>query len=145
MAGLTITEGKGYLDFSIPRKIGDRWWLIDPDGGLFLHKAVVAVTPMGGTNAATAFKEKFGSDSSWVVSTSDLLHSLGFNGLGAWSADESESAASAGLPYLEFTRQLRPDTRGGTLSAQSDAVSSPRLCFRLIGILRHLHAHGQLS
>jgi hypothetical protein len=55
-----------------PKKIDDRWWLIDPDGGLFLHKAVVAVTPMGGTNAEAAFKGKFGSDSNWVASTSRL-------------------------------------------------------------------------
>ena len=74
--------------FFYPKKIGDRWWLVDPEGGRFLHKAVVAVRPMGGTNADIAFQEKFGSDSNWVAGTSDLLHSLGFNGLGAWSDTE---------------------------------------------------------
>src|SRR5271170_3386979 len=29
--------------FFYPKKIGDRWWLIDPEGSLFLHKAVVDV------------------------------------------------------------------------------------------------------
>src|SRR5258708_11230951 len=56
--------------FFYPKKIGERWWFIDPDGSLFLHKAVVAVLPMGGTNAKVAFKEKFGSDSNWVANTS---------------------------------------------------------------------------
>src|SRR5882672_3101676 len=34
--------------FFYPKMIGDRWWLIDPDGGRFIHKAVVAVSQNGG-------------------------------------------------------------------------------------------------
>src|ERR1700716_2676355 len=37
--------------FFYPKLIGDRWWLIDPEGGRFIHKAVVAVSQNGGTNA----------------------------------------------------------------------------------------------
>ncbi|MEI7534980.1 MAG: hypothetical protein WCK57_11480 [Verrucomicrobiae bacterium] len=27
-------------------QLGDRWWLVDPEGGLFLNKAVVSVAPL---------------------------------------------------------------------------------------------------
>src|SRR5271170_353977 len=58
--------------FFYPKKVGGRWWLIDPDGGLFIHKAIVDVSPMRGTNAEAVFKEKFGDDSNWVANTSSL-------------------------------------------------------------------------
>src|SRR5262245_6730750 len=35
--------------FFYPKKIQERWWLVDPEGSLFIHKAVVAVSPLGGT------------------------------------------------------------------------------------------------
>ena len=71
--------------FFYPKKIGERWWLVDPEGCLFLHKAVVSVGPVRGAGANAAYRAKFGSDSNWVASTSSLLQSHGFNGVGAWS------------------------------------------------------------
>src|SRR5262249_36001729 len=60
----------GWLDrkakatgFFYPAMIGGRWWLVDPQGGLFLHKGIVAVSPMRGPLAGTAFEEKFGNNS----------------------------------------------------------------------------------
>src|ERR1700722_16748634 len=41
--GLTARKEKA-TGYFYPKKIGDRWWLVDPEGGLFLHKAIVAVS-----------------------------------------------------------------------------------------------------
>jgi hypothetical protein len=115
--------------FFYPKKIVDRWWLIDPDGGLFLHKAVVAVIPMGGTNAEAAFKEKFGSDSNWVASTSSLLHEQGFNGLGAWSDTERLRQSSQPLVYTRIWDFMSRygQKRGGTYQ-QSGHTGYPKDC-----------------
>jgi hypothetical protein len=126
--GMLVRKEKA-TGFFYPKKIGDRWWLIDPEGGLFLHKAVVAVTPMGGTNAAAALKEKFGSNSNWVAGTSGLLHSLGFNGLGAWSDTERLRQSSQPLAYTRIWNFMSSygQKRGGTYQ-QSGHVGYPKDC-----------------
>jgi hypothetical protein len=115
--------------FFYPKKIGDRWWLVDPEGGLYLNKAVVAVTPMGGTNAGAAFKEKFGSHSNWVAGTASLLHSLGFNGLGAWSDSDRLRQAAHPLVYTRIWNFMSSygQKRGGTYQ-QSGHIGYPKDC-----------------
>jgi hypothetical protein len=115
--------------FFYPKKIGDRWWLIDPVGGLFIHKAVVAVTPLGGTNAEAAFKEKFGSISNWVADASGLLHSNDFNGLGAWSDTEQSRQAAQPLVYTRIWNFMSSygQRRGGTYQ-QSGHIGYPKDC-----------------
>jgi len=65
-------------------KIQGRWWLIDPDGGLFLHKGIATVGPLKTPGAIAAMKEKFGNESGWANQTTALLRQHGFNGAGAW-------------------------------------------------------------
>jgi hypothetical protein len=115
--------------FFYPAKIGDRWWLVDPEGGLFLHKGIVAVSPNGGPDAEAAFKEKFGGNSNWVAGTSSLLHSLSFNGLGAWSDTEQLRQASQPLVYTRIWDFMSKygQKRGGTYQ-QSGHVGYPKDC-----------------
>lgn len=65
--------------------IGRRWWLVDPEGGLFVHKAVVSVAPLRTTGAQAVWREKFGNDEGWATQTMALLREHGFNGTGAWT------------------------------------------------------------
>src|ERR1700721_678840 len=88
--------------FFYPKKIGDRWGLVDPEGGLFLHKAVVAVSQMSGPGAMAAFKDKYGTVSNGVAGTTSLLHSNGFNGLGAWSDTQRLRRAAQPLVYTRI-------------------------------------------
>lgn len=115
--------------FFYPAKIGDRWWLVDPNGCLFLHKGVVAVVPLGGPNAEAAFKEKFGTDSNWVAGTSGLLHSLGFNGLGAWSDTKRLRQSPQPLVYTRIWDFMSTygRKRGGTYQ-QSGHMGYPKDC-----------------
>jgi len=71
--------------FYYTRKIDGRWWLIDPDGYLFLNAAVVGVTPTRSPGPAAALAKAFGTEDAWMKFTHDQLLSNRFNGLGAWS------------------------------------------------------------
>ena len=80
-------------------KIDDRWWAIDPDGYLFIHKAITSVNL---------------NDLS-----SDQIHQLltdnGFNGMGNWSDEgviESSRQAQTPLAYtpgFSFLAEYRRD------------------------------------
>ena len=69
-------------------KVGDRWWLVDPDGCLFLHKGVASVRTTDTPGATAALNERFGNTTNWASQTTELLRSHGFNGLGGWSDTE---------------------------------------------------------
>ena len=64
-------------------KIGERWWLIDPDGNLFIHKGITSVAPQDSPKSSAAFKTQFGNESKWADDTAKLLKSYGFNGTAA--------------------------------------------------------------
>jgi hypothetical protein len=94
----------------------NRWWLVDPEGGLFIHIGVAAVAPGRSSNSRAAFQERFASERKWAGQTSRLLRSRGFNGAGAWSADNLLRGTSPRLVYTliwnfmsEYGRK-----RGGT-------------------------------
>ena len=82
--GMTIDRAKA-TGFFRPEKRGDRWWLVDPDGGRFIHKAVVSVAPLRTPGAQAAFRDEFGTEEKWAARTTAWLRTLGFNGTGAWS------------------------------------------------------------
>ena len=71
--------------FFYPLKIGDRWWLVDPQGCLFLHQGVAVISTVDSPGAAAALATEFGSVSNWAASTTALLRQYGLNGAGAWS------------------------------------------------------------
>ncbi|MBE3097902.1 MAG: hypothetical protein IMZ44_12355 [Planctomycetes bacterium] len=68
------------------RKVGDRWWLVDPEGYLFIHVGVCSVGPGSSAAMKAAIKETFGSPERWAAATTGLLWESGFNGAGAWSS-----------------------------------------------------------
>ena len=66
-------------------KVGDRWWLVDPEGCLFIHVGVASVAPGSSAAMKAALTEKFGDQAKWAAATTQLLRESGFNGAGAWS------------------------------------------------------------
>jgi len=115
--------------FFYPKMISGRWWLIDPEGGRFIHKAVVAVSQNGGTNAKTALKRRFGTEADWVTSTTELLHTNGFNGLGAWSNTSLFGQPTNRLAYTMIWNFMSSygAKRGGTYQ-QSGHIGYPKDC-----------------
>jgi len=73
--------------FFYTTKYNDRWWLVDPEGHLCIHKAICSVTPGGSDNYKKALQEKYGTEQAWAESTATVLKKYGFNGTGSWSAD----------------------------------------------------------
>ena len=52
-------ERVGASGFFRTERFGNRWWLIDPDGYRFLHKAVCSVSPQKGPQFRRAFPGLF--------------------------------------------------------------------------------------
>jgi hypothetical protein len=82
-------------------RVDGRWWLVDPAGGLFIHKGVVGVAQLRTRGAEAAAKPLFQDATDWANQTAAWLHSLGFNGLGAWSDTERLRATSTPLAYTK--------------------------------------------
>ena len=71
--------------FFYPKKVGDRWWLVDPDGNLFIHTAIVSVYTGQSDFSRKITLEHFGSEEKWARFSAKLLSDYGFNGCGGWS------------------------------------------------------------
>ncbi len=106
--------------FFYTKKVQGRWWVVDPEGHLFIHNAVNAVNMGGSDRNKEAFAKVYGTESEWMKSTQEMLTGNGFNGTGAWS--NAKLIASSPLQQtkpLAYTVNLDfmsgyGDKRGGT-------------------------------
>lgn len=103
-------------------KIGDRWWLIDPEGGRFLHSGVASVRPGGTDRSHRAFISTFGGEDEWASATARLLKDHRFNGTGAWS-DDSIATGGRRLVYTKIWSFIAnyAATRGGASNGPKDS------------------------
>ena len=97
-------------------KIGERWWLVDPEGGWFINVGVASVKTIPTSGAESALTKKFGNKSGWAESTVQLLRTNGFNGTGAWSEDDSLTKAKQPVAYTKLLGFMAGygKIRGGT-------------------------------
>ena len=105
-ASLPLTRYGGRADrrekatgFFRVQKVGNRWWFIDPEGGLFLHVGVVSVTPRARLGSRESFGRLFGSEDRWASATLDFLRAYRFNGIGGWSDTDTLRRSGKPLPY----------------------------------------------
>jgi hypothetical protein len=105
-AVVPLTKYGGRADRQAPatgffrvQRVGDRWWFVDPAGGLFLQAGIGVVTPHPGFGSQQAFARLFGDKDRWAATTLDLLRTNGFNGTGHYSDRETLSRAKEPLPY----------------------------------------------
>jgi hypothetical protein len=70
--------------FFYTKKVGDRWWAIDPAGHEYFHVAIVDLRPGSSANSKAALQRLYGTDENWMAKTHALLLQNGFNGAGAW-------------------------------------------------------------
>ena len=80
-------------------KIGDRWWMVDPEGGLFVFNGIGSVKPQADFAAKESFTRLFGSKESWAEMTLDQFRELGFKGIGGFSDHETLRVAAKPMPY----------------------------------------------
>ncbi|MEI6515245.1 MAG: hypothetical protein WCO77_04645 [bacterium] len=71
-------------------KVDGAWWMVDPDGCLFISAGINTVTPavLAGSSVDKGVKR-----------TADLLHANGFNTLGCWSAGDLFRKSPTPFPY----------------------------------------------
>ena len=81
------------------RKIGKRWWLIDPEGRVFISVGLCSVINRDVLDQEV-FKEKFGDRTKWAAETAGLLKGKGFNSLGCWSDWRAFGRAARPMPYF---------------------------------------------
>lgn len=113
--GLRLRTARATGFFRV-EKIDGRWWLVDPDGGLFIHKGVVSVQPLRTPGAQSALRQKFGDDAGWAAGTTAMLRELGFNGTGAWSDNARLRATPTPAVYCPIWNFMSGygKKRGGT-------------------------------
>jgi hypothetical protein len=92
-------QSRAGTGFFRAEKIGDRWWLVTPEGHAFIHIGVATVSPDSGPTFKAAFAKRFQDRDDWARQTATLLHTNGFNGTGNWSADEALAVAPQRLVY----------------------------------------------
>ncbi|MCX8037285.1 MAG: hypothetical protein N3D11_09630, partial [Candidatus Sumerlaeia bacterium] len=80
-------------------KLFDRWWLIDPDGCLFIHVGVCSVRAEGSPAVREALAQKYGSLDKWAEAVVALLRDNGFNGTGGWSDAATLRKTARPMPY----------------------------------------------
>jgi hypothetical protein len=102
--------------FFYPTKVEGRWWLVDPEGCLFLHKGVASVRMSDTAASRAACNEQFGNVTNWPGRTTALLREHGFNGMGAWSDVERLQEAPTPLVYTRTWSFMSSygKKRGGT-------------------------------
>ncbi|MFB9054217.1 hypothetical protein ACFFVB_14100 [Formosa undariae] len=71
------------------KKIGDRWWGIDPLGYKYFNIALNSINLGKSKTNKEALVAKFGSKSNWISETVTMLEDNGFNCAGSWSDAEA--------------------------------------------------------
>ena len=96
-------EATGYF---YTKKIGDRWWTIDPLGYPYYRVACVTIG-LGSSIQTQNAKEKYGSEANWAQAATDRLYELGFNSAGGWSAIDKLSKVDNPLSQTKVLYLLR--------------------------------------
>jgi hypothetical protein len=115
--------------FFYPTNTFGRWWLVDPEGCLFLDKGVSSVEPLNGANAGEILQQKFGGKKEWATETTTLLRSNGFNNLGAWSDTDTLRQTPHPLAYTRVLNFMSSygEQRGGVYQ-QPGHAGYPKDC-----------------
>lgn len=70
------------------KKIGDRWWMVDPEGYLVMNIAMVNMQYGVTENEKIGQENVYGDNDAWAEGVTQLVkNELGFNAAGAWSND----------------------------------------------------------
>ncbi len=115
--GKTAPEMRNETGFFRVEVRNGRWWLVDPEGGVFLSRGVNTIAPVRSSGGQAALGQRFGTEARWARETTAFLRTAGFNTLGAWS-DERLREVEQPLPYTRIWNFMAAygDRRGGTFA-----------------------------
>lgn len=92
------TQATGFFHV---KKIGDRWWGVDPEGYRYFNVALNSINMGRSERNQQALKQKFGSPENWIRETIGMLQESGFNCAGSWSDTQAivEANKTADRPF----------------------------------------------
>ncbi len=100
--GWTELKGEPTGFFHVER-INGKWWLVDPEGNVFISKGVNHVSftadhcpALGYSPYGRVSEERYGNAETWAKTTVERLRSWNFNTIGAWS---SSATFHQEMPY----------------------------------------------
>jgi hypothetical protein len=93
LAGRKI-EATGFFH---TKKIDNQWWLVDPDGCLFISVGLCSINH--GAVDREKLPVKFGNEENWAIQTGRMLKKYGFNTLGCWSDWQTFRPTPQRMPY----------------------------------------------
>ncbi len=74
------------------KKIGNRWWIIDPEGYPHYERSTCSFRQGSSARNKAAWTSRFGSVAAWAAKSQAELASIGFHGIGAFSTDGYSAA-----------------------------------------------------
>jgi len=113
--GLSTSRPKA-TGFFHTAKVGDRWWMVDPEGLPFVVRGMASVREVKTEGGKKARQELFGSSEEWAIETIQLFQQNGFNGLGPWSDEKQLKPKERGMSYVKLWNFMAAygKKRGGT-------------------------------
>jgi len=100
--------------------IDGRWWLVDPEGYLFITAGLCSVSREGVSKDLSIADEKFGGQAQWAAATGEMLSGYGFNSLGCWSDWRPFREGPRPIPYFPRWNFM------STYKNQRDPADGPR-------------------
>ncbi len=89
-------------------KIGDRWWIIDPEGYMHYNRSVTSVRKGSSSRNESSWNNRFGSDAKWLATTQAELAAIGFHGSAAFCTDTYELIQTHNRTYPNAPMTLAP-------------------------------------
>ena len=93
--GGLATRKRKATGFFRTEKVNGRWWLVDPEGCLFISAGLCSVN----LSMYDGKPGKFGTTAKWAEATAKLLRDYGFNSLGRWSDWPAFRRLDRPIPY----------------------------------------------
>jgi len=121
VGGLPVGEATGYFEV---QEIDGVWWMIKPDGNVFISKGVTMARyeghyapKLGYAPYHRTVEAKYGSAAAWAKEAASRLDAWGLNTFGSWCDMAVKNAAkNSGMPYtldLGITRRSGGNWRHG--------------------------------
>lgn len=89
-------------------KVGDRWWIIDPEGYMHFNRCVTSFRKGSSARNDVGWKSRFVSDADWVAKTQAELAGIGFHGTGAFCTDAYQLIQKHNSAHPEAPLTLAP-------------------------------------
>ena len=94
-----LDRNLGGTGFFRTQKFEGRWWLVDPDGFLFISMGLNSFKPNDSVQSTSIMETKFGHKTGWISHETKNYKSAGLNTLGCWSDWKQVRQSETPIPY----------------------------------------------